>query len=268
MSSDTGQAIAWAREAMATYGRPNLDGTCTIAMTHAQLSAASGWSAASGTVAAYLNALGPEVVLRRRGGIVLDPRALADLERGSGPADLPPRTLQVAKVLSLQLGRPGPHGTELFVDDETGSRPATAADMATLLDLSPSTVSRHLSRLQQAGRLRRRGRRWIFPLVEAGEPALHVPIRDDVRAVLHEAAKHLELAEVAMGEGADYLAVLQPFPDDPAVLALAQRMRSMARDARALADELGYTPWGRCLVDWGVEGVLYGPSALRQEPRS
>ncbi len=141
--------------------------------------------------------------------------------------------------------------------------------MAALLDLSPSTVSRHLSRLQQAGRLRRRGRSWIFRLVEAGEPALHTPIRAEVRTVLHEAAKHLELAEVAMGEGADYLAVLQPFPDDPAVLALASRMRSMARDARALADELGYTPWGRCLIDWGVKGVLYGPSAASlREPRS
>ncbi len=259
MRSNSAAAINWARDVIAAYGRPGHGGTCTVAMTQAELSTACGWSATSGTLSGHLNALGPAVVLRRRGGIVFDPWALADLERGSGPPALPPRTLQVAKVLSLRLGRPSPHGTELVVNDPVGRRPATAADMAALLDLSPSTVSRHLSRLQREGRLRRRGRTWVFPLVAAVEPTLHAPLRSEVRTELLQAAKYLELAEAALGEGADYLSAAQPYPEDPAVVGLTTRLRSLAREAEALMAEVGYSRWGRCLIDWGVEGVLWGP---------
>lgn len=258
MRTGSSRALVWAREATGAYGKTQPDGTCLIALTQGALSAACGWSASSGTIGTYLNALGP-AVLRRRGGIVVDLAALADLEQSRVEASvLPARTHEVAKLLALQLGRPGPHGTELVRATATSTRPATVADMAATLALSASTVSRHLARLREAGRIRRRGRCWVFPPVAAGEPALAGPIRPEVRAVLDEAARYIDLAGGALGEAHAFLAYVQPLAEQAPLVALAQRLWSLYQTTEALLAELGHTSDGRLLIDWGVEPELLG----------
>ena len=256
MRTARGVALRWIREVLQTYGQPRLDGSCLVPMNQAELSEASGWSAASGTVSAYLNALGP-AVLQRRGGIVVDRAALARLEQTNpGPEELPSRTYEVAKLLALRLGRPGPRGTELVMSEPEGERPARVVDMAAAVSLSPSTVSRHLARLRRAGRIRRRGRTWVFPAVAAGEAALVGPISRDVRSVLDQASTYLELAVEALGEGADHLAAFQPLADELPVAALAESLHTMFTSAESLLAELGRGRSGRILIDWGVDPQL------------
>lgn len=167
------RAATWARTVIDLYGVPHAD-RWLIPLTQAQLAEEMGWARNSGTVATYLAALGP-VVRQRRGGIALDPQRLADLEnRLAAPPPTTDRTDQVARDLTMRLGRPTPHGTTLMTRVGATSRPASLADMASLLGLHRSTVHRHLERLTTAGRLRYHDGFWTFP------PQNPAPVADAV----------------------------------------------------------------------------------------
>jgi hypothetical protein len=179
------RAVDWARTAISLFGIP-ADDQWLIPLTQAQLAEKMGWSANSGTVAAYLAALGP-VVRQRRGGIALDAQLLAELD---GDVAAPPattaRTDQVARDLSMRLGHPTPLGTVLMIGAGPDAQPASIADMAAHLGLHRSTVHRHLQRLTAAGRLTFRDDAWTF-LPPKSDPGACDPVEDpapDMRAQL------------------------------------------------------------------------------------
>ncbi len=156
------RATDWARTVISLFGIP-LDGHWLIPLSQAQLAEKMGWSTDSGTIGAYLAALGP-VVRQRRGGIVLDTRLLADLEsRLDTPSVTTARTDQVARDLAMRLGHPTAQGTVLMAGTGPHTHPASIADMAAHLDLHRSTVHRHLRRLSAAGRLHYHDGAWTFP---------------------------------------------------------------------------------------------------------
>jgi AraC-like DNA-binding protein len=170
------RAVDWARTAIFLFGIPT-DDQWLIPLTQAQLAQKMGWSANSGTVAAYLSALGP-VVLQRRGGIALDAQLLADLDGGvAAPPATTGRTDQIARDLAMRLGHPTPLGTVLMVSAGTDQKPASIADMAAHLGLHRSTVHRHLQRLTASGRLRLHDGAWTFP-PPTSEPGACDPVED------------------------------------------------------------------------------------------
>ncbi len=81
MRRRSSQALAWAQQVIAAHGQAQPDGTVLVPLTQAELSRVSGRARNNGSVAYYLRSLGP-AVLRRRGGLVLDPSRL-------GASDLP-----------------------------------------------------------------------------------------------------------------------------------------------------------------------------------
>ncbi|MDP8928023.1 MAG: helix-turn-helix domain-containing protein, partial [Actinomycetota bacterium] len=129
-----------------------------IAMTQAELARRTGRSA--GTVAYYLAQAGPDVVTKRRGGVVVDVHAL-----GAARAEVGRRRRrrdEVADILADTWGMPlDAGGVELLT--EAGS-PPTLADIADQLGVARSTAQRHVAELDAQGRLRRRGGRLFLDL--------------------------------------------------------------------------------------------------------
>jgi DNA-binding transcriptional ArsR family regulator len=156
------RAVDFATTAISRFGIPVGD-QWLIPLSQAHLATQMGWSANSGTMAAYLNALGP-AVRQRQGGIVLDAQLLADLGRRlAPPSTTTARTDQIARDLAMRLGHPTPTGTVIMAGTTPEAQPASIADMAAHLGLHRSTVHRHLQRLRAAGRLCCRQGVWTFP---------------------------------------------------------------------------------------------------------
>lgn len=111
---------------------------------------------APSTVSWYLRQLGP-VIVSRRGGLVLDRGELSELGLDSRP--LAPRTVAVERELVDAFARPTADGTRVeLVNGEDGHR-ASLQDLATHLGINRSSAHRHVTALEAAGRLQRRGHR-------------------------------------------------------------------------------------------------------------
>lgn len=143
------------------------DGRCRrIAMTQAELSRRCGRSA--GTVAYYLASAGPDVVTRRRGGVVVN---LDGLDTARARLGAPRRRRDdVAEVLAASWGRPvggSQDEVELLTDD---GRTPSLADVGARLGLARSSAQRHLSDLSARGALRRHGGRLFLSSATTAPP--------------------------------------------------------------------------------------------------
>jgi hypothetical protein len=157
------RAAAWARDVIELYGRPDEHDVWLVPVTQAELAQRMGWARNSGTVGTYLATLGP-VVRQRRGGIVFDEHLLVQMESRLAQATAATgRSDEIARDLAMRMGQPTAHGTVLMAGTGPKAKPASLADMATLLGIHRSTVLQHLRRLAKDGRLHRAAGAWIFP---------------------------------------------------------------------------------------------------------
>lgn len=152
-------ALAFAYDTVARYGEPVGDAGhdhVRVPLTQQELARRNGCS--PGTVNWYLRRLGPAVVARRN-GIVFDRSALTKLQAGT--PELAPRTALVERALLECFARPAADGTcvELLVGDSANPRPPSLQGLAAQLGINRSSAHRHVSALERAGRLQRRGRR-------------------------------------------------------------------------------------------------------------
>jgi hypothetical protein len=135
-----------------------------IAMTQAELARRTGRSA--GTVAYYLAQAGPDIVTKRRGGVVVDVHALGAAR--AQHAGRRRRRDEVADVLADTWGMPvDGGGVELRT---AAGRAPTLAEIADQLGVARSTAQRHVTELDAQGRLRRRGGRLFLDLADTGTP--------------------------------------------------------------------------------------------------
>ena len=163
MSVDRGHAATWARTIIDNFGVAHR-GTWLIPYTQAELARRLGLEPTGGTISAYLAAL-DDIVVQRRGGIILDDARLTDVEsRLTSPAHATARSHQIARDLTLRLGHPTPQGTILVVADRHGNPvPASLADMSAVLGLHRSTIHNHLRRLAADHRVLYDRGTWTFP---------------------------------------------------------------------------------------------------------
>lgn len=174
MSRSAALAFAW--DMVSRYGEP-VGGAghdhVRVPLTQHELARRNGCS--PGTVSWYLRHLGTAVVTRRN-GVVFDRAALASL-RASAP-QLAPRTALVERELLESFAQPAADGTyvELLVDHPAGPKPPSLQDLATQLGINRSSAHRHVSALEHAGRLQRRGRRLY--LVDPNHPPKESTVDD------------------------------------------------------------------------------------------
>ena len=175
--SSSGAAIAFATDIIAHCGEPvpGVDEDLVrVRLTQHELARRNHCSPS--TISWYLRRLGP-VVVDRHDGLVFDRRALARVRAGV-PA-LAPRTAFVEHELSASFARPTADGSEveLLAGNPAAPRPLSLQDLATHLGINRSSAHRHLSALEHAGRLQRRGRRlYVVPPSEATkEPTMDQP---------------------------------------------------------------------------------------------
>lgn len=162
-----GAAVAFAIDAIDAYGEPVEDSCDHVLIPVSQQHLARRNRCAPSTVSWYLRRLGSAVV-ERRGGIVIDRRALAEMSDSAIP--ISPRAAVVERELLDSFARPSADGAhvELVAGD---NRPATLGDVARQLGINRSSAHRHLSNLERAGRLRREGRR-LYAVPSPEEPPL------------------------------------------------------------------------------------------------
>lgn len=142
------RAVTWAWEVIAEHGTQLDDGTVNIGRSQAELSRLGGHRRNDGRIYAYVRDLG-DVVVQRRGELILDQRRLAELERTMVVRPLTQRTIDVGARLTEAFGRPAADGTiVLSVDTPEGERPARLGDMASELGMNRSSTHRHLRALQ------------------------------------------------------------------------------------------------------------------------
>ncbi|MDQ6616611.1 MAG: hypothetical protein M3083_18170 [Actinomycetota bacterium] len=148
------RAVAWAWDVIHDHGAERADGTVALGYTQAELSALSGWGRNDGRVYTYLRDLG-DVVIRKRGEVILHRRRLIELEQTLVVRPLSARTVEVGQQLLETFGRPAADGTmTLQVDRGDGSsRPAQLADMADTLGINRSSTHRHVQALRDNGHI-------------------------------------------------------------------------------------------------------------------
>ena len=174
-------ATAFAWDALTLYGDP-VAGSDHVRVRLTQHELARRCRCSPSTVSWYLRRLGTAVVTRR-GGIVFDRGALARLDADAAP--LPSSTALVERQLLQAHARPTAEGIELLAGDLDNPTPASLQELADTLGINRSSTHRHLSTLEQAGHLLRRGRRLyvLSPQVPAPkEPTVDEPASIDVDA--------------------------------------------------------------------------------------
>ena len=154
-------ALAFLEDLLGSHAEEAPGGCRRVSLTQAELSRRSGRSA--GTVAYYLTQAGPDVVIRRRNGIVVD---LEQLEAARACVSHRRRRRDdIAGELARAWGTPVKGGSELELLTEDGRTPTLAA-VAARVGIARSTAQRHLSELTAQGRLERRGGRLYLRSVE------------------------------------------------------------------------------------------------------
>lgn len=174
-------ALAFAWDAVTSYGEPVAGADRDhVRIPLSQQELARRHRCAPSTVAWYLRCLGPVVVTRRQ-GLVLDRHALTMLM--GDQCELTSRTAAVERELLEAFAQPAADGTPAqFLRSPATLRPASLQDIATHLGINRSSAHRHLTALEQAGRLTLTGRRRHLaapaddasskePLMQEGLPA-------------------------------------------------------------------------------------------------
>jgi hypothetical protein len=238
-------AVTWAQEAARRFGRrdqlPEISDRPVVVLPLPQAELARRTATSASNVAHYLTQLG-DVVLRRRGGIVLDLPGLVSMavEAERARVDLPQRTTQVAWALARHLGHATNDGTVLRSARHPG-RPPTLKEMAVAAGLTPGTLSSHLRRLEAAGRLVKRGRFWLMPpsLQNFAAGTGRAPdVAHDVDAALHDLWQVTgELSELQARTE-----LLKARADEANVSAFCDRVDRLYELAAGLLAECGVEP--------------------------